>query len=129
MRWVGPVSWAGSSGWNEFYPTFSWNLYLTSFKKFVMLLERDFNDVVLSGFFLFLTWNYNTSYNPIFSMKLQESCSYSILLYKIIYFVTSWNFACMVELEKYTVRKMKKFIKKPGGFWGPFIRTIFYYFF
>ena len=81
-----------------------------------MSLERDFNDVVLSGFFLFLTWNYNTSYNPIFSMKLQESCSYSILLYKIIYFVTSWNFACMVELEKYTVRKMKKFIKKPGGF-------------
>ena len=62
-------------------------------------------------------------------MKLQESCSNSILLCKIIYFVTSWNFACMVELEKYIYSEKNKEIYKKGGFWGPFIRTIFYYFF
>ena len=50
-------------------------------------------------------------------MKLQESCTNSILLCKIINFVTSWNFACMVELEKYIYsEKNKEIYKKVRGF-------------
>ena len=38
----------------------------------------------------------------LYSVRLHEGCSNSILLYEIIYFAASWNFASMVsELEKY----------------------------
>ena len=35
------------------------------------------------------------------------------------------------ELEKYVYsnQKYKKFMKKSGGFAGPFVRAVFYYFF
>ena len=37
-----------------------------------------------------------------FSMRLPEGCRNTILLYKIMYFPTSWDFACMVsKLEAY----------------------------
>ena len=26
MRWAGSASWAASPGWEDFYPTFVWNL-------------------------------------------------------------------------------------------------------
>ena len=40
-RWAGPVRRAGSPRWDDFYPTFIWNFYLSSIKKFVMSLEKD----------------------------------------------------------------------------------------
>ena len=55
-----------------------------------MSLEKDCfaHEAFKSGIFLF-------------SMRLTEGCSNSILLYKITYFASSWDFACMVsELER-----------------------------
>ena len=45
-------------------------------------------------------------------MRLPEGCRNSILLYKIMYFPTSWDFAGMVsKLEAYLEEKYKKFMK------------------
>ena len=57
-----------------------------------MSLEKDCFDHVI------LKWDF------LFSMRIR-GCSNFILLYKIIYFGTSWYFSCMVgELEKYVYK-------------------------
>ena len=75
--------------------------YLTLVKKFDMSLEKDYFDhLVFKWKFFYFQWG------------TQKSFRNSILLYKVIYFSASWNFACIVsELEIYVSDKCKKFIK------------------
>ena len=46
-KWAGLVRQAGSPRSDDFYPTFMWDLHLSSIKKFVMSLEKDHFDQVV----------------------------------------------------------------------------------
>ena len=73
------LRWTGSPRWDDFYPTFIWNL-LTLFIQSKSLICRWKKIVIITYY------NYVLFKQKIFFYEAQKGCSSFVLLYKIIYY-------------------------------------------
>ena len=89
LKWPGLARWTGSPRWADFYRTFIWYL-LPHFSQKVPYVAGK--SLLWSGSFQ----------AKIFFNEVPKSCYNFLLLYQIIYYTTSCNFAYMVsDLAKY----------------------------